>query len=86
MLFRSRQKELEKVHLRLAEQLHFFNVNGKLLHDEIIRSSTLSFTSGEIDFLKFALSVETALDMKIEYLNHLREYTGVTLELNYLSR
>lgn len=82
----ARQKELEKVYLRLAEQLHFFNVHGKLLHDEIIRSSTLSFTSGEIDFLKFALSIETALEIKVEYLNHLREYTGVTLELNYLSR
>lgn len=85
-LLEVKQKELLNSHLKLKERLDYFNKNGAYLYDEILRTAGLSYESGEIDFFKFATSTETALQIKLDYLNDLMEYSKVTLELNYLSR
>jgi cobalt-zinc-cadmium resistance protein CzcA len=51
-----------------------------------MRTAKLSFENGEIDFYKFATSTETALQIKLDYLNNLTNYNKVTLELIYLSK
>jgi cobalt-zinc-cadmium resistance protein CzcA len=85
-LLKVKQKELLNSHLKLKELLDYYTENGSKLYDEIIRTARLSFENGEIDFFKFATSTETALQIKLDYLNNLINYTNVTLELNYLSK
>lgn len=81
-----KQKELLNSHKKLKELLDYYNENGSNLYEEIIRTSRLSFENGEIDFFRFATSTETALQIKLDYLNNLINYNNVTLELNYLSK
>jgi hypothetical protein len=45
----------------------------------------LSFENGMIDYTKFAASIETALQIKLDYFDNVFKYNQATLELNYLS-
>lgn len=85
-LLEIKQKELLNAHLKLKERLDYYHLNGAKLYDEILRTASLSYENGEIDFFKFATSTETALQIKLDYLDDLVSYSNVTLELNYLSR
>ena len=85
-LLEIKQKALLNTHVKLKEQLVYFNGKGSQLYEEIFRTAGLSFEKGEIDFFRFATSIETALQIKLDYLSNLLDYTRVTLELNYLSK
>ena len=85
-LMEIKQKGLLNSHMKFKALLSYYDENGSKLYDEIIRTAQLSFENGEIDFLKFATSTETALQIELDYLNNLMDYTNVTLELNYLSK
>jgi heavy metal efflux system protein len=85
-LLKIKQQELLNSYNKLRELIDYYNEHGSKLYDEIIRTSTLSFENGEIDFFRFATSTETALQIKLDYLNTLTNYTVVALELNYLSK
>jgi len=85
-LLKVKQKELLSSHLKLKELIDYYNEIGGNLYNEITRTARLSFENGEIDFLKFATSTETALQIRLDYLNNLINYTNVTLELNYISK
>ncbi len=85
-LLKDKQNELLNSYIKLKEQIDYYNVEGSKLYQEIIRTATLSFKNGEIDFLKFATITETALQIKLDYLENLMNFTNVTLELNYLSK
>ncbi len=85
-LLEIKQRELLNTHLNLKEQLVYYNENGRKLYEEINRTAKLSFESGEIDFFKFVVSTETALQIQLDYLSNLLNYTNVTLELNYLTK
>jgi cobalt-zinc-cadmium resistance protein CzcA len=82
----TKQKELLNSHLKYKDLIDYYNESGSKLYDEIIRTSRLSFENGEIDYFRFAASTETALQIKLDYLDNLLNYTLVTLELNYLSK
>jgi cobalt-zinc-cadmium resistance protein CzcA len=85
-VLKDKQNELLNSYIKLKEQLNYYNVDGSKLYEEIIRTATLSYENGEIDFLKFATITETALQIKLDYLDNLMNFTNVTLELNYLSK
>ena len=88
------ESELLKVkHLKLLNDhysfkalLDYYDKSGNDLFNEIIRTATISFENGEIDFFKFVNSTETALQIRLDYLDHLFQFTYVTLELNYLTK
>jgi len=83
---KNKQKELLNSYNKYKELIDYYNENGNKLYEEIIRTSKLSFDKGEIDYFRFAASTETALQIRLDYLDNLLNYTRVTLELNYLSK
>ena len=85
-LLKNKQKELLNSQLKLKELIEYYNESGGKLYDEISRTAGLSFENGEIDFFKFATSIETALQIKFDHLSNLMNYNNVTLELNYLTK
>ncbi len=85
-LLKTRQQELLNSHRNYKERLNYYNETGAKLYDEIMRTAVISFKNGEIDFFKFSASSEAALQIKLDYLNNLFDYTSVTLQLNYLSK
>jgi cobalt-zinc-cadmium resistance protein CzcA len=40
---------------------------------------------GEIDFFRFVMSIENALELKINYLENVAKFNQVALEINYLT-
>ncbi len=85
-LLRLKHKELLNTHLKLKEQLNTYNALGNELFNEITRTARLSFENGQIDFVTFASSLETALQIKLDHLTTLLDYTDVTLEYNYITK
>jgi cobalt-zinc-cadmium resistance protein CzcA len=63
-----------------------YNNSSKPLHDEIVRTATAGYHSGEIDFFSFAASLEIAIKMEMDYLDNLLNYNLYTLELVYFSK
>jgi len=78
--YKTLQNELQKFH----ETIEFYNNTGKQLSNEIARTATRSYEAGEIDYYEFAISMENAMKLTLEYYEAVLEYNRVALELNYL--
>ena len=63
-----------------------YNKTGRKLADEIFYTSSVSYNAGEISFLEYALSIENAVNIQIEYLDNVFNYNRLVIDLNYLSR
>ncbi|MFK5957832.1 MAG: CusA/CzcA family heavy metal efflux RND transporter [Lutibacter sp.] len=74
-------EELKKREL----QLDYYTESGNNLAKEILKTATLSYKSGEIDFFQYIQSIETASQIKINYLTNLNSYNQIVLELNYIN-
>ncbi len=66
-------------------QLNYFDESGEHLASEILKTATLSYRNGEIDFFQYIQSIETSNEVKINYLNNLNSYNQIVLELNYIN-
>lgn len=69
----------------LTESLDYYENEGSLLSDEILKMAHSSFQNGEIDFYQYIQSLESAYDVKLEYLNKLEEYNTTVIAINYLT-
>ncbi len=85
-LLQIKQRELINSKTNLLALLSYYDQHGKMLYDEIIRTASLSFENGEIDFFTFANSTETALQIKLKHIDNILNYNKIILELNYLSK
>ncbi|OIP82318.1 MAG: multidrug transporter AcrB [Porphyromonadaceae bacterium CG2_30_38_12] len=85
-MLRTKQKALLATLQNAKDRVDYYNNGALLLYNEIIRISNTSFNKGEIDFYKWATATETALQLKLDHLNNLSEYSRIVNELNYLSK
>jgi cobalt-zinc-cadmium resistance protein CzcA len=81
----SRKAELRSELLKYKETIDFYQTSGKDLSNQIITSSQKSYEMGEIDFYRFVLSIENALEMNVNYYDNVAKYNQVALEINYLT-
>jgi len=79
--YKSLLEELHKIEL----QLNYFENSGKNLAEEILKTATLSYKNGEIDFFQYIQSIETSNQLKINHLKNINSYNQIVLELNYLN-
>ena len=82
---RNRWNELKKETKKYIELIDYYNETGKLLYEEILRATTINLQSGETDLFKFTFNYETAVQIKIDYLDNLLNYNTLLLEQMYLS-
>jgi cobalt-zinc-cadmium resistance protein CzcA len=61
-----------------------YTSTGKELSAELVRSSELSYAAGEIDFFRFAQSMDRAMEIELDYLNNLYQHNMLVLDINYL--
>ena len=80
-----KEAELHNAHIKYKELLELHDTSGSRLVNEIFRTAQLSFENGMIDYTKFAASIETTLQIKLDYFDNVFKYNQATLELNYLS-
>jgi len=70
---------------KYRESILYYNRTGKHLAAELIRSAQKSYASGEIDFFRFVQSIDSAVEIELNYLDNLYKYDEVVLEINYLT-
>ena len=70
---------------KYRESIQYYEHAGKHLAAELIRSAQKSYAAGEIDFFRFVQSVDSAIEIELNYLDDLYKYNEVVLEINYLT-
>ncbi len=70
---------------QVNKALSYYEDEGTSLSDEILKTANGSFKNGEIDFYQYIQSIESAYEVKLEYLNKLNEYNTIVIEINYLT-
>jgi cobalt-zinc-cadmium resistance protein CzcA len=69
----------------LQNAMDYYESEGTLLTDEILKTANISFRNGEIDFYQYIQSLESAFAVDLQYLEKLREYNSTVVALNYLT-
>ena len=70
---------------QLQSSLDYYENEGASLSDEILKTAQISFKNGEIDFYQYIQSLESAYQIKLGYLEKLKEYNQTAINLNYLT-
>jgi cobalt-zinc-cadmium resistance protein CzcA len=83
------QYEIRKAELRAGlnkflAAIRNYESTGKQLSSELVRSAKLSYSAGEIDFFRFAQSMDRAVEIELNYLENLYQYNELVLDINYL--
>ena len=75
------QSELKKYETALA----YYENEGTMLSDEILKTANGSFKNGEIDFYQYILSLENAYEVHLEFLDNLNLYNQTAIKINYIT-
>ncbi|WP_031426392.1 CusA/CzcA family heavy metal efflux RND transporter [Flavimarina sp. Hel_I_48] len=75
------QKQLQKY----QEALSYYEAEGKDLYEEILKTATLSYKNGEIDFFEYIQSLENSYEIILNYYDNLNAYNQTIIHLNYLT-
>lgn len=65
--------------------LYYYENEGATLSEEILKTAQGSFKNGEIDFYQYIQSLESAYDIKLNYLDKLNAYNQTVIAINYLT-
>ncbi|TDQ31098.1 CusA/CzcA family heavy metal efflux RND transporter [Zeaxanthinibacter enoshimensis] len=80
----SEYSELNKELQKYEEILLYFENEGNRLSEEIIKTATLSFKNGDIDFFQYIQSLENAYEIVLSYYDNLNLYNQTVIRMNYL--
>ncbi len=82
--YENRRAELKAGLNKYLEAIQNYENTGKQLSAELVRSSQKSYSAGEIDFFRFAQSVDRAVEIELNYLENMHHYNKLVLDINYL--
>jgi cobalt-zinc-cadmium resistance protein CzcA len=78
-------KELNALLINHENVLKYFEQEGAILANEILKTANGSFKNGEIDFYQFIMSIENAYEIQLSHLENLNNYNQVVIKINYLT-
>ncbi len=84
-LLLTRLESLKATFLQNQKALSYYEHEGKILADEILRTAISSFKNGEIDFFQYIQSIENAYSVLLNYLDSLNAYNQTIIDINYLT-
>ncbi|TLP77258.1 CusA/CzcA family heavy metal efflux RND transporter [Maribacter sp. ACAM166] len=70
---------------QIQNALDYYENEGATLSEEILKTAQISFKNGEIDFYQYIQSLESAYYIKLGYLDKLKEYNQITVDINFLT-
>ena len=85
ILLKTRLAELQSQYEKYAQSLDYYETEGSELSNEILKTATMSFKNGEIDFFQYIQSVENANQILLDRLENLNNYNQTIIKLNYIS-
>ena len=83
--YENRISELKKGLAKYQEATDYYESTGRLLANELTRSSQKSYSAGEIDFFRLAQSLDRAIAIELGYLDNLNSYNQLVLDINYMT-
>jgi len=83
---KSKYRELLIEHQVLKQKIEFYQNEGQELYEQLFNTAFASYRSGGMDYLHFHNTIETALKLKLDYLENIFQYTSVTLDLNFFTK
>ncbi len=83
--YRKRIEELSKQLKKYEEALNYYHNYGENLYEKMVLSAEKSYKAGQIDIFKYLQSLETATQIKLDYLYNLWQSNNVVIELNYFT-
>ncbi|NOX86469.1 MAG: TolC family protein, partial [Chlorobi bacterium] len=83
--YQKKINELQQQLKKYNESIKYYNDFGDKLFFEIITNAQKSYKAGEIDIFKYLQSMETAVNIKMEYLFNLWQSNMIILEINYFT-
>lgn len=81
----ARFQELQNELIKYKQALAYYEEEGTLLSEEILKTANGSFKNGEIDFYQYILSLENAYQIRLEYLDNLNLYNQTVVKINYIT-
>ncbi|MBZ9630988.1 CusA/CzcA family heavy metal efflux RND transporter [Salegentibacter sp. LM13S] len=69
---------------KYRQSLSYYENEGNELSKEILKTANLSYQNGEIDFLQYIQSLESANEILLSYLENLNAYNQTVIAINYL--
>ena len=83
--YQKRISELTQLLAKYNESLKYYDDYGKELYSQIINSAQKSYNAGEIDIYKYLQNMETAMNIKLEYLFTLWQSNKISIQINYFT-
>lgn len=81
----ARLRELQNELTKYGQALAYYEEEGTMLSEEILKTANVSFNNGEIDFYQYILSLENAYQIRLEYLDNLNLYNQTVIKINYIT-
>lgn len=81
----SHKKQLQKALSKYEESLRYYEEEGKELSEQILKTATISYQNGEIDFFQYIQSLDQVYDLELRRLEHLNNYNQTVIALTYLN-
>jgi cobalt-zinc-cadmium resistance protein CzcA len=69
---------------KYKDAIDYYETMGVNLSVKIVRSAKKRYDLGDIGFFEFAMSIENAVDLTLNYYDNIEAYNKVALEINYL--
>ncbi|MFK5854959.1 MAG: CusA/CzcA family heavy metal efflux RND transporter [Bacteroidota bacterium] len=85
IMHQKKMSELYHLISKYNESLVYYENHGEKLYTQIIQSAQKSYDAGEIDIYKYLQSMETAMNIKLDYLFNLWQSNKITIEINYFT-
>ncbi|MBD0776205.1 CusA/CzcA family heavy metal efflux RND transporter [Maribacter sp. ANRC-HE7] len=70
---------------KYEETLRYYENDGQHLSEEILKTASVGFQNGEIDFFQYIQSLENAYRITLSYLENLNHYNQTVIALNHLT-
>ena len=81
----SKQTKLMSELSKYEEALQYYEEEGKILSEEILKTANGSFKNGEIDFFQYIQSLENVYEIELQYLDNLNKYNQTVIAINHLT-
>ncbi|WP_340064897.1 CusA/CzcA family heavy metal efflux RND transporter [Ascidiimonas aurantiaca] len=84
-MLEARYKKLNAQLTKHNEALLYYENEGEELSQELLKTASRSYQSGEIDFFQYINSLENAYTITLSYLESLHAYNQTVITINYLT-
>ena len=83
--FDSKRKQLKSEILKYEKAIQYYEEEGKILAEEILKTATGGFKNGEIDFFQYLQSLENVYEIELQYLDNLNKYNQTRINIYFLT-